>query len=207
MSEERRGYRYDRVLIESDRILSPQFHDAVVFLSGAQLELLRNMTQYLSRLDTYVSEYNQDYYLTPDASDYDAILAIVADLEETIMGNPNTIFGFAELLDEPRLVGSSGAGDVTIWFPTVPEGELWRVEAMHGRNETSVNTRIRLDAVTPAGTTTLHEQDNPAIDEQVVYNGIVTLEVGSACRLTFYGCTLADVLRGGIRGYKMVLPD
>lgn len=148
MSEERRAYRYDRVLIESDRILSPQFHDAVVFLSGAQIELLRNMTQYLNRLNTYVSEYHPDYYLTPDASDYDAILAIVADMEEKLMGNPNTIWGYSERWTYSSHIAASGGGDGWRLCVTVPEHELLVLQAVeiHHDADTAKEMELYIDA-------------------------------------------------------------
>ncbi|GAH00705.1 unnamed protein product, partial [marine sediment metagenome] len=51
-----------------------------------QLELLRNLTQYLHRRSSFADEYHTDYYLCADNDDWDVIEAIVADLEETLMG-------------------------------------------------------------------------------------------------------------------------
>jgi len=124
----RRNYRYNRILIGTDRVLDPQFDDAVVFLTGAQIEMLRNVTQYLNRLETYVSEYTPGYYLTPTAADYDDILEIVADLEETLMGNPNTLWGYNERYVERADESASGAGDVWVSLTEIPSGEVWVVE-------------------------------------------------------------------------------
>jgi hypothetical protein len=88
MSEDwrRKGYYDPRVLIDVPRVLDPQFYDSVLCLTGAQLEMLRNLTAYLARRSTFVSEYHDGYYLAPDNDEWDAIQAIVADLEEAIMG-------------------------------------------------------------------------------------------------------------------------
>jgi len=124
-SERRRKYRYNRVMIETERILDPQFNDAVVFLTGAQIEMLRNVTQYLNRLDTYVSEQFLGYYLAPTVEDYDSILEIVADLEETLMGNENVIFGYNAVLQEFHNVQSDVNDDFVTSCAQVPEGEVW----------------------------------------------------------------------------------
>ena len=88
MSEDwrRKSYYDPRVTIETDRVLTPQFADSVLCLTGAQLEMLRNLTAYLKRRSTFVSEYHDGYYLAPTNEQWDALQAIVADLEDTIMG-------------------------------------------------------------------------------------------------------------------------
>lgn len=88
MAEEwrRKDYYMPRVLIDVDRILDPQSGDSLLCITGAQLEMLRNLTQYLHRRSTYVKEYHDDYYYCADNDDFDTIEAIVAELEETLMG-------------------------------------------------------------------------------------------------------------------------
>lgn len=98
MSEEwRRKTYYDkRVLIDTERILDPQFEDSILCLTGAQLELVRNLMQYLHRRSTFASDYEKGYYLAPDNDEWDNLQAIVADLEETIMGCEE----FTDLLEQ-----------------------------------------------------------------------------------------------------------
>ena len=88
MAESWRVKRYykPRVLIDVGRILDPQFDDVLLCITGAQLEMLRNLTQYLHRHSTFVATYEASRYLTADNSDWDSIQAIVAELEETLMG-------------------------------------------------------------------------------------------------------------------------
>lgn len=129
VEERRRSYQYNHILIDSDRILAPQFSDAVVFLSGAQIELLRNVSGYLNRRDTYVKENEPGYYMMPSDEDFDDILEIVADLEETLMGNPNTIWGYWARYSETLFLQSVGAQYTHLVGDTVPEGEVWTVEA------------------------------------------------------------------------------
>ena len=82
----RKTYYRTRVLVDVDRVLSPQFGDSLLCITGAQLEMLRNLTQYLHRRSTFVAEYEAGTYLTAEQEDWDAIQAIVADLEDTLMG-------------------------------------------------------------------------------------------------------------------------
>lgn len=83
----RKWYVRDRVLIETARILDPQFDDAIVALSGAQLELLRNLMVYVNRESTFATAYYDRYYLAPTTGEWDSLQSIVADLEEKLMGN------------------------------------------------------------------------------------------------------------------------
>lgn len=88
MSEEWRTKRYykPRVLISTERILTSQFDDALICVTGAQLEMLRNLTQYLHRRSSFVSEYGATTYKAPSNDEWDIIEGIVADLELTLMG-------------------------------------------------------------------------------------------------------------------------
>ena len=82
----RRTYYRKRILIESARILAPQFDDGLLCITGAQIEMLRNLMPYLKRRSTFVSSYQVGHYFIPNDADWDDIQAIVADLEETLMG-------------------------------------------------------------------------------------------------------------------------
>jgi len=88
MSENwRRKTYYDkRILIETSRILNTSFESSLICLEGEELELLRNMCQYLHRRSTFVSEYHTGYYLAPSTIEWNALDAIVAKLEEKLMG-------------------------------------------------------------------------------------------------------------------------
>jgi len=82
----RKTYYKPRVLISTERILDPQFEDALLCITGAQLEMLRNLMQYLRRRSTFAQSESDTGYLTPNTGDWYTIQAIVADLEETLMG-------------------------------------------------------------------------------------------------------------------------
>ena len=206
MSERRRKYRYDRILIESDRILSPQFDDAVLYVTGAQLEMLRNVTGYLRNLQTYVDEYQPGYYLTPDVSDYDDILAIVADLEETLMGNPNTIWGYYAPYAEIIQSSTMAAGDSDRYGDHVPEGEVWRVFNIACWVESATCTRFRLSAHIDGVYLTLANEQPPVTTNWYRYQFDLTLKEGDFIYVSYYDMTLNDGVRNDISGYKMIVP-
>ena len=82
----RHKYAFNRILIPAARILSPEFNAAYVLLTGSHVEILRNLLDYANRETTFVDAYHDGYYISPDSDDWDDIRAIVADLEEVLMG-------------------------------------------------------------------------------------------------------------------------
>jgi len=206
MSERRVSYRYQEVLIETARILSPQFDDAVVFLSGAQVEMLRNVSQYLNRRNTYVSEYHPDYYLWPTDADYDDILEIAADLEETLMGNPNTLWGYKEHLTESAREVKSGDG-IWTWLSTpVPAGEVHKLEFAFGRNESADVTTSQLHCVSAGVVYVLKYKATMIRWEPIDFVGQLTLHEGDQLRIRMSGCLDGQQMDGGLWGYKMKVP-
>lgn len=87
----RHKYAFGRILIPAGRILSTEFSEAYVYLTGPHVELLRNLLDYANRQSTFVDAYYDGYYLSPDDTDWDSILAIVAELELMLMG---TVIGY-----------------------------------------------------------------------------------------------------------------
>lgn len=87
----RKTYYHTRVLIDTSRILDPQFGDVLVCITGAQLEMLRNLTQYLHRRSTFVSEQFDTHYLAPTSDEWDLLQAEVAELESVLMGCPDIV--------------------------------------------------------------------------------------------------------------------
>lgn len=78
---------YDkRQMIETQRVITPQFDNIVVCLTGSDLEMLRNLMPLLRWRTSFVSEYHTNHYLCPDNADWDLIQGLVADLERRLMG-------------------------------------------------------------------------------------------------------------------------
>lgn len=82
----KKTYYDKRVLVDTERVLSPQFPATLICLDGAELEMLRNLTQYLHRRSTFAQGYTKAGYLSPTSDDWDTISSIVANLEEKLMG-------------------------------------------------------------------------------------------------------------------------
>ena len=208
MSETERRQRYvtNRVLIEAQRILNPQFDDAVVFLSGAQIELLRNVTQYLNRQSTYVAEYKPGYYLTPTVEDFDSILEIVADMEETLMGNPNTIWGYEERWAQN--VGQTMGSDTYFHRSTTrpPEGYVYVVQCAYVRNETGTRGFAYIEAANSNVWAELVRVD--ALEQQVLmsWTGAIVLSDLDRLALHIESCLNGDVIKAGAWGYRMKVP-
>lgn len=100
----KKTYYKPRVLISTERILDPQYEDGLLCITGAQLEMLRNLTQYLKRRSTFAEDYHTEYYLSPSTEDWDSIQAIVANLEETLMGCEELMQVFTDMLTAMQCV-------------------------------------------------------------------------------------------------------
>ncbi|MCK5644326.1 MAG: hypothetical protein KAJ19_26240 [Gammaproteobacteria bacterium] len=79
-------YYSKRVLVDTERVLDSSFDAVLICLEGPELEMLRNMTQYLHRRSTFAQEYTDVGYLAPSIEDWDTISSIVADIERKLMG-------------------------------------------------------------------------------------------------------------------------
>lgn len=86
MSERRRKYYGPRVLLDLADVVGSTFPDSLVCLTGQDFSMLRSLLEYLGRRSTWVSEYQEGFYLVPDDTEWDTVQAMVADLEEKLMG-------------------------------------------------------------------------------------------------------------------------
>ena len=102
-----------RVLIDTQRILDPQFSDGLLCITGAQIEMLRNLCQYLHRRSTFSEDADKMGYLCPDTADWDTLQAIVADLEETLMGCEELMTVFEDMLTAMQCVCSKASASPT----------------------------------------------------------------------------------------------
>jgi hypothetical protein len=79
---------YDkRVLIETERVITSSFPSVLICLTGTELEMLRNITQYLHRRSSFAANYSKTGYLSPTNEEWDTIEALVAELEEKLMSD------------------------------------------------------------------------------------------------------------------------
>lgn len=125
MSEEWRRKKFygPRILIPVDEVLDSAFGDCLVCLTGGQLNLVRNLLGYALRRTTFVSEYSQRFYWTPTTEEWDALQAVVADLEGRLMNCDE----WANMLEQVLLQGSSLYGSPAtgaVIQPYVEDGTL-----------------------------------------------------------------------------------
>lgn len=99
-------YYKHRVLISTERVLDPQFDDGLICITGAELEMLRNLTQYLHRRSTFSEDETDVGYLSPSTEDWDTIQAIVANLEEKLMGCEELMAVFESMLTQLQCICS-----------------------------------------------------------------------------------------------------
>lgn len=91
-------YYAPRILFGVEETLQSTFPNALICLSGPELAMLRNLTAYLHRRSSWVSEYRQDDYLAPGADEWDAVEAAVAVLEEKLMSCEDFAETLADIL-------------------------------------------------------------------------------------------------------------
>lgn len=204
--QERLGYVSGRVLIESDRVLNPDFPALWMYLTSAQVELLRNVVSYLQELSTFVKTYESEYYLTPGNVDFGDILAIVADVEEKLMGSENTVLGYDDRIFEKVDFTVTSAGTNILQMVPVTSGFVYFLQAVTTRNDSKVTTQTKSLA-------TGDDQlviDRVANAAQNIWHTItvsnILLRQGDAFEGTFLGCDIGDVLHMKIWGYKMIVP-
>lgn len=87
MSDTWRKKRYykPRVICATADILDNEYPGRLVYLSGAETSLIRNLLAYAHRRVTFATTYAHSYYLTPTTEEWDDLQALVANLEDTLM--------------------------------------------------------------------------------------------------------------------------
>lgn len=219
----RRQYQNWRVMIDSARILDSPFDDSLICLSGAELELLRNITQYLHRQDTFVATYYNNHYLTPDLDAWDAIAAIVAGLEEKLMGCAeietliDQIKGYAAAIAfdaqllrqmETRIDANDYDGETSgggaheyVTFATVPEGYILIVTGVEGHCTSQAFGPLTLEWYDGTAWRRFWRENTCLVNLPYSWQGEKTLKPGDAMRLDFGGTANGNTLRGVISAY------
>lgn len=104
----RHKYAVNRILIPAARILSPEFNAAYLYFTGAHIELLRNLVDYANRRTTFVDEYHDGYYLSPDDTDWNLLQIIIAELEDMLMSTELSFYDAYVCLRDVKAEGTDG---------------------------------------------------------------------------------------------------
>lgn len=206
-AERRIGYSPTRILIETERILDPQFYAQGVYLSGAQVEMLRNITAYLNMRATYVDTYGGVYYLMPDDGDWAEISAIVADLEDKLMNNDNLPFGYNAGWVGSLAALSGGGGTQTVTLDPVGAGEVLRLEGISWYNNTGARGIIQAYVKRGTESTQIAYIQTPATKEPILWTGVITLEEDDRVVVKQFSVSPGDSFVGAAWGYKMIVPE
>jgi hypothetical protein len=121
----KKRYYEPRITVPVDILTETELPDTLVCLSGTQLALVRSLLAYATRRITWVSEYHDDYYLSPTTAEWDDIQAMTADLEGRLM--TDCVTPLVEALDRIDATIAAQAANLT-----AIEGELAAVASNVG---------------------------------------------------------------------------
>lgn len=195
-----------RILVDAKAFLNPEFSDAVLYFTGGQIELMRNLVDYANRRTTFVSDYYIGYYLSPDDTDWNLIQQRVADLEETLMGNNNVIWGYTDRYYDLVTDTAMPAGESDKLSTVVPAGEVWEITGMSVIVTSASCNRIRLGPYISASYVNVGEKLAPASDTLYSFPICATLKEGDRLFWRFYNLTLNDDVYCYAWGSKMEVP-
>lgn len=195
-----------RILVDAKAFLNPEFSDAVLYFTGGQIELMRNLVDYANRRTTFVSDYYIGYYLSPDDTDWNLIQAVVADLESVLMGNNNVVWGFSDRYYENIEDESMPAGVQDKLGAVVPEGEVWEATGMSFIHSSGSINRVRVGLL--IGSEYINVGEVLAPDANTLYpiHCDIILKEGDRLFWRFYNLTLNDDVWGWAWGSKMEVP-
>ena len=207
MSDEqtRFPYKFGRVLIESERVITPTLPGVTLQLSGGQVEMLRNIVYHLGSRNTFVSEYFDIDYEAPDDDDWETITTLVADLEYKLMGNENVPWGFNDGYVQ-RVQELDAVVNDYLESSTVPAYKVYVVQSVTAKNLTNDFTLLQVFVMYGAvfGPTLIY-QSAPVANTPYTWNGSIALMEGMFLRAYYNGNTVGDDLDLSVCGYKMVV--
>jgi hypothetical protein len=203
MSEERRPYYPDQVLIEAARVIDRATPRAGPILTDAELDIIRNVLAYAHRRDTFVATYYPTYYEMPDDAEWDDIQEVVAELECKLMGPYNVIFGYDDRWFENLSGVVPGAGAFENDSDPVPAGYVYVLENVSMRNNTGARGVAQIRVYTGAQHTIEAWTASLLRYEPLIFNGSNVLKEGDFVRIQQDSCEEGDVIAAGLRGYMM----
>lgn len=195
-----------RVLVDAKAFLNPQFADAVLFLTGGHIELLRNLVQYANRRSTWVSDYYIGYYLSPDDTDWNLIQERVAELEYKLMGSNNVIWGYADRYGEAKEELSMPAGNSDLLGLEVPEGEVWEITGMSIVAVSATINELRVGYFADTERINVNGVLAPSTNVFYPFGMDLILKEGDSVFWRFYNMTLNDDVYCYAWGSKMEIP-
>lgn len=207
MGQERTGYKRDAILIEASRILSPQFDSLGIYLTGAEVELLRNAVHILDKPTTFVDEYHSGYYVTPTDNDWDTILSIVANLQRKLMGNDNTIFAYNDRLFAWHANADHSPGQQLLETMPVPAGYVHVAEYVSMMQATTTDSFQLVMARNNGLAIRLKRWDNISAGIASVLPIHIPLKEGDSIRALWGNTVNDEYIELAVWGYIMKVPE
>jgi hypothetical protein len=203
--EFRYRYKEDRVLLDYRQFLPDEGVGQAVFLTDPELQMLRNMCEYLDRRSTWVFQYGIGYYDAPSNDDWDMIQGLVAELEGKLMPTGNVCWGYADSLLLQDSTGDADPGTNVFALDAVPTGEIWIVNGISLVNINSPWQGV-VDAYLAGGIATVYSNYTGIAAQWGTWNGIlIVLKEGEHLNFSIFGCTAGDDLYCNAWGYKMAV--
>jgi len=162
--------------------------------------------QYARQRDGWVSEYESSTYLIPDDAAWGDIDSIIADLEKTLMGNDNVIWGYSDVYGERLEELPLPAGTSTKYSTTVPAGEVWVVTGISAVVISASITRLTLGAYVGAAWMDVYGVESPVSRMHYVLYPALRLGPGGRMLSQVRDATAGDTLATSWWGYKMTIP-
>lgn len=203
MGQDRRNYRYGGMYMEATRILNPQFDSIALELTGAQVELLRNVTMLFHSQDVFVDAYHDGYYMNASDVDYDTILAIVADLENKLMGGKTMLWEYSDTYREEQFDLDADASTITLTFGLVPADEVWVVTQWIAVNEDTRTTNNTLMVSTATASFDAASAHPDAANHRTGTSVFIPLKTNERVEMRIEGCQQDDEIHGWVSGYKI----
>lgn len=206
MTELREHYVAGRILIEAERMADPRFDALGIYLTGGEVEMLRNVVHYLARRSTWVGAYADGYYTMPSDLIWDDILALVAGLECKLMGNENTLWGYNDVWNESLALTQTGDGTAVVIHDPVGDGEVLILQGLSWLNQ--VGQRGTMQFQVRKGSTHLILANGPSQPQYVplMWTGRVVLLKGDYVVVKQSDALGDDTYVGAAWGVKMVVP-
>ncbi|GAG68913.1 unnamed protein product [marine sediment metagenome] len=195
-----------RVLVDAKAFLNTTIDAGVLYFTPGQIELMRNLMQYAGRRSTFVSDYFIGYYLSPTDADWNLIQAEVADLEETLMGNNNVIWGYNDRITEDLGGIKSGDGQYAKMSTAVPAGYVHRIEAISIRNNTMARGGTGIWLYDGSDYYSMAYELSPSLSVPLIAAGPFTLKEGDQVNIRMGSCLDGDNIEAGLWGYQIEVP-
>jgi len=117
------------------------------------------------------------------------------------------LWGFSGTVAEDAGGAAPSAGLITLHSSTARAGEVWVIENIGARNDTTNSTRLVIYATVDAVVTRLYDADPGDVGVSAIWGGRVRLGDGDKISVMYYDSLEDDALKFRFCGYKMKIAE